>query len=506
MKMKRMVCFVLSLMMLSCIFAVYIEKAFAIDNSAVMEKILASDGSVNDYFGGLVAISGNKVVVGAHNDDDKGNDSGSAYVYDLSSGTGSLSDVLASEIKLTASDSTANDFFGGSVSISGDKVVVGAYGNSDRGFCSGSAYVYDLSNGTGSLSDVLASELKLIASDGARDEFFGDEVAISGAKVVVGAYGDGDNGYYSGSAYVYDLSNGTGSLSDVLTSELKLTASDGAIGDLFGDEVAISGDKVVVGANCDDDNGSNSGSAYVYDLSSGTGSLSDVLTSELKLTVSDGAADDRFGGAVAIFGDKVIVGASSDDDKGSNSGSVYTHNGKYNITLDAQGGTGGDNRIIVTYLAPMPTANAPFRAGYTFDGYYTEINGGGTKYYNSDMTTEKDWSSIGGDIFYANWIVNTYLVSFNGNENDGGSMTDQSFVYDTAQRLTVNGYTKTGYTFTDWAASVYGAVAYADEESVNNLTDVNSDTVTLYAKWTANPFTVTLNQQGGTGAKQRYKC
>ena len=149
---------------------------------------------------------------------------------------------------------------------------------------------------------------KILSSDGSEDDKFGYSVAVSGDWLVVGAYEDDDNGYDSGSVYIYDLSNGT--LSDVLASELKLTAGDGAKDDWYGYSVAISGDKVAVGADCND-NGSLSGAVYIYDLSS-----ADVPASELKLTANDGAADDYFGRSVSISGDKVAVGAFRDDDKG----------------------------------------------------------------------------------------------------------------------------------------------------------------------------------------------
>ena len=606
MKAKKLVCFALSLLMLTSVFAINGTSALAVDNSAVIDKILADDGAADDQFGYSVAISGDKVVIGARGDDDNGSASGSAYVYDLSNGNGALSDVLASRIKLTASDGAADDQFGYSVAISGDTVVVGAHGNDDNGDSSGSAYVYDLSSGNGTLSDVLASEIKLTASDGAAGDkfgcsvaisgdkvfvgadgdddkgydsgsayvydlansnaetklaasdgasadFFGNSVAISGDKVVVGAYGDDDNesasgsayvydlansnaetkltvsdgaandfygysvaisgdkvvvsaygdndeGYDLGSVYVYDLSNGNGTLSDVLASKIKLTASDGSAYDYFGVSVAISGDKVFVGAYGDDDNGGNSGSAYVYDLANSN--------AETKLTASDGAADDYFGVSVAISGDKVFVGAYGDDDNGRSSGSVYTYVGKYySVTLDKQGGTGGDSGVITTYNSEMPSAAAPARTGYTFDGYYTAIDGGGTKYYNADMTSAKNWDlgsassvfSNGVATLYANWIANSYTVTFNGNGSDSGSMSDQSFIYDTAQNLAANGFARSNYTFAGWATSAEGAEVYSGGESVSNLTAVTGGTVTLYAKWTRDPFTVTLDKQGGIG-------
>merc|ERR1719155_19033 len=100
---------------------------------------------------------------------------------------------------------------------------------------------------------------KLVASDAAKDDVFGESVAISGDLVVVGAYGNDDSGSSSGSAYVFRTRNSGASW----TQTAKLVASDAAAQDNFGYSVAISGDLVVVGAYEDDDAGSSSGSAYV---------------------------------------------------------------------------------------------------------------------------------------------------------------------------------------------------------------------------------------------------
>src|SRR5207245_1665203 len=142
---------------------------------------------------------------------------------------------------------------------------------------------------------------KLTASDGAAGDQFGGAVAISGDTVVVGACAD-DIGANSnqGSAYVF-VKPGAGW--STMTETAKLTASDGAAGDQFGGAVAISGDTVVVGASADDIGAnSNQGSAYVF-VKPGAGWS--TMTETAKLTASDGAAGDEFGGAVAISGDTV---------------------------------------------------------------------------------------------------------------------------------------------------------------------------------------------------------
>ena len=254
-------------------------------------KLTSSNGVFAGY---SVSISGDVLVVGTHTDNENGTHSGSAYVYRWN---GSNYD----EYKLTASDGTEYDYFGCSVSVSGDVVVVGAREDDDNGSDSGSAYVYRW-------NDTSYDEFKLTASDGAAGDYFGSSVSVSGDVVVVGAYMDDDNGDNSGSAYVYRW-NGTS------YDEYKLTASDGAASDYFGQSVSVSGDIVVVGSPLDSDDGLYSGSAYYYQWN-GTG------YEEVKLAAAN-TAGDQFGCSVAISGDKVVIGAIYDDDNGVSSGSAY---------------------------------------------------------------------------------------------------------------------------------------------------------------------------------------
>jgi hypothetical protein len=209
-------------------------------------KLTASDAAASDYFGLSVAVSGDTAVVGAFNDDDDGASSGSAHVFRYDGVD------WAQEAKLTASDAAANDRFGFSVAVSGDTAVVGAYGDDDNGAASGSAYVFHYDGID------WVEEAKLTASDGAGDDYFGLSVAVSGETAVVGANGDDDNGSRSGSAHVfrYDGSD--------WVNKAKLTASDAAADDRFGYAVAVSGDMAVLGAYGDNDDGSYSGSATVF--------------------------------------------------------------------------------------------------------------------------------------------------------------------------------------------------------------------------------------------------
>jgi len=259
----------------------------------LQQKLTASDGAAGDLFGGSVAISGDTAVVGAFYDDIGSNsEQGSAYVF-VRSGT-----TWAQQQKLTASDGAASDSFGMSVAISGDTVVVGAYYNTiSPNTMQGSAYVFVRSGGT------WAQQAKLVASDGAAGDFFGRAVAVSEDTAIVGAIGS-DIGVVEeqGSAYVFVRSGVT------WTQQAKLVASDGVDIDWFGFSVDISGDTAVVGAlYCDIDTNLDQGSAYVF-IRSGT-----TWTQQAKLMASDGAADDLFGRSIAISGDTILVGADRDD-------------------------------------------------------------------------------------------------------------------------------------------------------------------------------------------------
>jgi hypothetical protein len=290
-------------------------------------KLTASGNAVEDNFGISVGISGTTAIVGANQDDDRGSNSGSAYVFrNLGAGSGTITENL----KLLASDGAGSDSFGIAVGISGNTAIVGANQDDDNGSASGSAYVFrNVDSGSGTITE----NLKLIASDGAANDQFGYSIAISGTTAIAGAMQADHLGRTdSGSAYVFrDLDSGSGTI----TQNLKLTASDGTAGDQFGWSVGVSGNSAIAGARSTDDNGSSSGSAYVFrNLDSGSG----TVTESLKLLASDGAEQDFFGKTVGISGTIAIVGADGDDDKGSSSGSAYLFR-----NLDAGSGTITEN-------------------------------------------------------------------------------------------------------------------------------------------------------------------
>ena len=268
-------------------------------------KLLPDDGAADDRFGLSVAISGSIAIIGALRDDDKGSLSGSAYLFSASTGQ-----QIA---KLLPDDGQAGSLFGISVAISGTTAIVGAL-RDDTGIGeeSGSAYIFDISDPYKPVQTA-----KLLPDEEAAFNWFGNSVALSGLPglevAIIGAFRDDDNGADSGSAYLFDIQD----LKNPVQIA-KLLPSDGAEEDFFGGSVSISGlpgkEIAIVGALSDNDNGISSGSAYLFDI---TGKQI------AKLLADDGGEFNRFGKSVVINGEIAIIGAHTDDDNGPSSGSAY---------------------------------------------------------------------------------------------------------------------------------------------------------------------------------------
>ena len=137
---------------------------------------------------------------------------------------------------------------------------------------------------------------------------------------------------------------------------------------------------------------------------------------------------------------------------------------------------------------------SPSRPGYTFDEWNTAADGTGTPYKEGEQVINLTTEPNGTVTLYAQWTANEYTVTFDPNGGEG-IISSQSFTYDTAQKLTGNGFTRTGYTFDGWKDD-YGN-SYFDEEIVENLTSELNGNVTLYAQWKANSYSVSLNLNGG---------
>jgi hypothetical protein len=247
----------------------------------------------DDRFGHSLAISSRRAVVGAHNDSAGATFAGSAYVYDLT-GLNPALPVLT----LTNPSPQAVDSFAYTVALSGHWLVVGAPSDDAGALNAGSAYIYDLSS-----PDPAQVFLTLTNPTPAQSDSFGDAVAISGTRIVVSASGDDTGALNAGIAYVYDLSS-------PMPSEPVLTLSNPNPGesDYFGDSVAISGTRVVIGAPFADTGAFESGGVYVYDIAGAN------PTVPVAMFNNPTPADyDDFGDCVAIDGPNILVGAPSDD-------------------------------------------------------------------------------------------------------------------------------------------------------------------------------------------------
>ncbi len=210
------------------------------------QTLVADDGSAMATFGSAVALDGTTAVIGAAGVNGY---VGAAYVFD---GTGG---VWTQTGELVADDGIATEFFGLSVAVSDSTALVGAYNQRVNGHNGqGSAYVFTGADGT------WVQQQKLTASDGAASARFGLSVALDGSTALVGSYFAAiDGNAQQGAAYVFTQSGSGWSETD------KLVASDGAADDHFGNAVALSGDTALVGAfDATVNDHASQGAAYFY--------------------------------------------------------------------------------------------------------------------------------------------------------------------------------------------------------------------------------------------------
>ena len=198
------------------------------------QKLTASDGAALDFFGYSVSVSGETAMVGAIS---KNHGQGAAYVFVRSGG------VWSQQQELTASDGASNDAFGNSLSVSGDTAMIGAYVKNSQ---QGAAYVFVRSGA------VWSQEQELTASDGAANTRFGFSISVSGNTAVIGSPWNLSAG---GAAYIFVRGSGTWS------QQQELTAADGVVPDQFGLSVSLSGDTALIGARFKNN---NQGAAYVF--------------------------------------------------------------------------------------------------------------------------------------------------------------------------------------------------------------------------------------------------
>ena len=274
----------------------------AVTAVSTLTKAVPQEG---DYFGNSVSISGRIVVVGAWFDDLGDEDAGASYVFDFDAPNPDLPvAVLGNPVEDSA------DQFGAAVAITGDIVVVGSPESNSGASGSGEVSIHDLADPSPTVA--MAT---LINPTPKVDDHFGNAVSASGSLVVVAAVDDDLGAIDSGCVHVFDTAN-EGDVGWVAT----IPNPTPAVGDGFGNAIAVSGDRLVVGVSGYDSGGSNSGRAYVFDLSS--------PTSEDPVAILENptpGAEDRFGHSVAISGDLVVVSSAMDDGGAVNAGVAYVY-------------------------------------------------------------------------------------------------------------------------------------------------------------------------------------
>ena len=254
------------------------------------QKLVAADPDLNDFFGKSVGVDGDVAVVGAFFDDcpDASSNCGSAYVYRFDGA------VWNQEQKLIASDGTASDFFGISVAVDANVIVVGSRGADCPGGACGAAYVFR-HDGASWVDDA-----KLVASDQATGDWFGGSVSMATDVIAVGAAHDACSVAVPncGAAYVYTYNGSSWS------TDTKLVAWNGIEGDGFGVSVDVDDDVLVVGTKDQDCNSAETecGTAYVFRFDGFNWDMDPTLLSTVR------AANDQFGTAVALGASFAVVG------------------------------------------------------------------------------------------------------------------------------------------------------------------------------------------------------
>ena len=249
---------------------------------AVVRKF--SSPTPNGEFGSSVALSAEWAVIGAYLDD---NGDGAVYVYRHA--------TTAPPLRIAAPAPAAGSNFGFRVAVQNDLVIAGAFASDLAAADAGAVFVFS------SAGQLLTSITDPTPS---ATHLFGTSLAVNGTEVLVGA---SHHGGQVGRVNRFDLRTGA--------SKGTLVATDGQAGDLLGAVVAASGNLAVVGAPGHDDTGTDAGSAYVFDLSTGR--------QLRKVSLPSGSTSASFGGAVSIWGNQALVGASNDDDIAEKSGAAY---------------------------------------------------------------------------------------------------------------------------------------------------------------------------------------
>ena len=269
--------------------------------------VLSPSGSnLDDNFGWAIVIDSNIAFIGSIGDDENGGQSGAVYLFEFDSTS------WIETGKILAPDGGPLDYFGGALDKSSEWLVIGAHNDSSNGGASGSAYVFQ------EITDSFVFHQKLVPIDIDTGFRFGFPIKFNDSLMHIGAHqADGDT-FTTGAIYVFEQ------VGFSWTQKQKVFASDGESLDGFGTRFDIFQEYMLIGANGDDDIGTVSGAAYIFQYNGSQ------WVETQKLHAFDGQQGDQFGRGVAIYGNWAAIGSIGDDDFGTASGSVYMY--KYDST------------------------------------------------------------------------------------------------------------------------------------------------------------------------------
>jgi hypothetical protein len=401
---------------LSCAGSAYIFERDNQGNWLQAKKITASDRALTDLFGFSVAISGSYCIVGAlYEDEDTAGENtldnaGSAYIFEKD-----RYGNWKQRQKIVASDRGVGDEFGYSVSISGNYAIVGALKEDEDTLMdntldlAGSAYLFER-DVSGNWKEVQ----KIVASDRAAGDLFGNSVSISGNHAIVGAELEdedvsGNNSLdYAGSAYIFER-DGTGNWHQVE----KIVASDRDTNAFFGYSVSVSGNYAIVGAYYADEDASggntlnNAGSAYLFERD-GTGIWQQVQ----KIVASDRADGDLFGSSVSISGNNAVVGALMQDKDDLGGSPLADAGAAYIFRRNANGDWNEINKLVASDRAETDI----FGNSTGISGDYVIV---GALYEDEDASGENTIGNAGSAYIYESCTPNQTSDSRNVIENAG---------------------------------------------------------------------------------------
>jgi hypothetical protein len=273
------------------------------DNWGFVRKIIADDAASSDRFGESVAVDGELTLIGAPRRDTAGADAGAAYLFSRNLGGSNQWGLVR---QMVASDASSDDFFGDSVSLSGDIALVGATSANGASAQSGAAYVFRRDEGG---VGMWAETAKLFAPDGHGGDDFGISVSVNAGQIAIGAP-DAETIYNDpGSAYIYEQDQADPSL---WPFRQKLVGSDLVNTPDFGNAVDLRGDRLIVANLLDDHNAPNAGAAYLFARSEGGDGMWHEVHKFVASVISPSA---YFGRSVAVSDDTAIIGSNYDNSR-----------------------------------------------------------------------------------------------------------------------------------------------------------------------------------------------